>query len=227
MPASSALASPSVTGAHASTASSDWSTIQAALIRVGEHLKHPTRLVLIGSSVGMFYGQVGRMTEDVDVWSPKSKVDLGDIAQACEKAGIHFDPRGYDLPRDGLYLQMVTPGVVHVGKWKSEETMFSSGNLQVVHPPAENIIASKLVRCEAYDLDDIVFLMGRLQVSLEAVRGAISTLSGAARETAEENLVLLELRSELLEQVHAFAEDHSATADRQPAVSPSRRRKGP
>ena len=35
-----------------------------ALMRVGEHLKKPTRLVLIGSSGGMWYGQPGRMTED-------------------------------------------------------------------------------------------------------------------------------------------------------------------
>jgi hypothetical protein len=192
-------------GAHPGPQNNDWRAIQAALMRVGEHLQKPTRLVLIGSSVGMWYGQAGRMTEDVDVWSPKSKVDLADIAQACEKAGIHFDPKGYDVPRDSLYLQMVTPGVVHVGKWKSEESMFRSGNLEVVHPPAENIIASKLVRSEPYDLDDIVYLMSRLDVSMEQVRDAVSTLAGSARERAEENIVLLELRGNILADVNAFA----------------------
>lgn len=198
------------TGAHAGSQNSDWRSVQAALMRVGEHLRKPTRLVLIGSSVGMWYGQVGRMTEDVDIWSPKSKVDLADIAQACEKSGIHFDPKDYDAPRDSLYLQMVTPGVVHVGKWKSEETMFRSGNLEVVHPPAQNVIASKLVRAEPYDLDDIVFLMGRLSISLDLVREAVSTLAGSARERAEENMVYLELRSDVLADVHEFADRPSA-----------------
>lgn len=182
--------------------SADWHSVREALIRVGQHLQKPTRLVLIGSSVGMWYGQPGRMTEDVDIWAPKTKVDLADIAQACEKAGIHFDPKEYDAPRDGLYLQMVTPGVVHVGKWRSEESMFRSGNLEVVHPPAENIIASKLVRAEPFDLDDIVFLMGRLDISLDQVRGAVSTLAGSARERAEENMVYLELRDDILSDVN-------------------------
>lgn len=192
-------------GAHAGPHNSDWAAVQAALMRVGEHLQKPTRLVLIGSSVGMWYGQAGRMTEDVDVWSPKSKVDLADIAQACEKAGIHFDPKDYDAPRDSLYLQMVTPGVVHVGKWKFEESMFRSGNLEVVHPPAENVIASKLVRAEPFDLDDIVYLMSRLDVSIGQVRGAVATLAGGARERAEENMVFLELRSDILSDVNEFA----------------------
>ena len=187
--------------AHAS----DWRLVQDALIRVGEHLKKPTRLVLIGSSVGMWYGQPGRMTEDVDIWSPKSQVDLADIAQACEKAGIHFDPKEYDAPRDGLYLQMVTPGVVHVGKWKSESMMFRSGNLEVVLPPAEKIIASKLVRAEPFDLDDIVFLMSRLSVSLDQVRGAVATLGESSRERAEENMVFLELRTDILSDVNEVA----------------------
>lgn len=193
------------TGAHTAPRNCDWRAVQEALMRVGEHLKTPTRLVLIGSSVGMWYGQAGRMTEDVDVWSPRSKVDLADIAQACLKAGINFDPKGYDLERGGMYLQMITPGVVHVGKWKTEEAMFTSGKLQVVHPPAENVIASKLVRAAPNDLEDIVFLMSRLDISMDRIRTAVSTLQGLARETADENMVFLQLRAEILRDVNEVA----------------------
>ncbi|MEJ6003696.1 hypothetical protein [Paucibacter soli] len=193
----------------------DWRSVQTALMRVGEFLQKPTRLVLIGSSVGMWYGQPGRMTEDVDIWSPRSEVDLADISQACEKAGIHFDPREYDVPRDGLYLQMVTPGVVNVGKWKSESSMFKSGNLEVVHPPVENVIASKLVRAQPFDIDDIVFLMGRLQVSMTQVRAAVATLPESAREVAEENMIYLEIRDELLADVNEFA-DRATMPKRRP-----------
>lgn len=192
-------------GAHSGSHNSDWRAVQAALMRVGAFLQKPTRLVLIGSSVGMWYGQAGRMTEDVDIWSPQSKVDLADITQACEKAGIHFDPKEYDAPRDGLYLQMVTPGVVNVGKWKTEQAMFTAGNLEVVHPPAENVIASKLVRAEPFDLDDIVYLMSRLSVSMDRVRSAVATMPESARERAEENMVYLELRDDIVTDVNEFA----------------------
>lgn len=142
----------------------------------------------------MFYGQPGRMTEDIDVWSPRSQVDVADLAQACAKAGVGFNPLDLEIQAVGLYIQMITPGIVHVGKWKEDACMFSTGNLQVVHPPAENVIASKLVRGEPYDIEDVVYLMRRLDVSLEQVRGAVATLTGFARERAEENIVFIELQ---------------------------------
>jgi hypothetical protein len=206
----------------------DWAAVQAALTRVGEHLKKPARLVLIGSTVGMWYGQPGRMTEDVDVWSPKSQVDLADIRQACEKAGVVFDPKGEDITGIGLYIQMVTPGVVHVGKWKAEERMFTTGKLEVVHPPAENIVACKLVRAEPHDIDDIVFLISRLNVDMERVRAAVATLSGSARERAEENMVYLDLRAAAIDGANRFLGRTAGTAEKaENASGPKVRRPKP
>lgn len=207
---------------HSHSHSHDWADLQAALIRLGTHLKKPTRLVLIGSSVGMFYGQPGRMTEDVDVWNPKSQVDLADITQACAKAGIAFDPQGDDVSGVGMYLQMVKPGVVHVGKWKSEADMFVCGNLKVVHPPAENIIASKLVRCTDADIEDVVFLMRRLGIGLDAVRAAVDTLSPAAQETAQENMVMLEIHADLAGQAMRFGAGDAAAVKAAPASASTR-----
>jgi hypothetical protein len=187
-----------------STHSHDWKTLESALLRVGEFLQKPARLVLIGSSVGMFYGQPGRMTEDIDVWSPTSRVDLADIAQACEKAGITFDPQGLDVAGDGLYLQMVKPGFCNVGKWKDENFMLHSGKLTVAHPPAEHIVASKLARCTDADLEDIVYLMQRLDISMESVHAAIATLKPRAQEMANENLVMLEVHASLAAQAANF-----------------------
>jgi hypothetical protein len=192
----------------------NWNDMQSALTRLGEHLQKPTRLVLIGSSVGMFYGQPGRMTEDVDVWSPKSKVDIADIIQACHKAGIAFDPREYDKPNEGLYIQMIQPGIVHVGQWKNETQMFTTGNLTVAHPPAQNIIASKLGRCTDTDVEDIVFLMRESSISMDSVREAISTLPQMAKNIASENMVLLEIRLAALSQ-------NSKTLEKAPLVATS------
>ena len=200
--------------------SADWRVVQQALNRVGEHLRKPTRLVLIGSSVGMWYSQPGRMTEDIDVWSPRSEVDMADIMQACEKAGVHFDPQGYDAACDGLYLQMVKPGIVNVGKWRDDEHMFTSGNLTVVHPPAENIIASKLMRAEPSDLEDVVFLMARLNVTMDRIQAAVSTLPGLARETAEENMVYLTLHQDILKEVSSMASKEAARSESTRSSSP-------
>lgn len=204
-----------------STTHSDWPSVQSALMRLGQHLKNPTRLVLIGSAVGMFYGQPGRMTEDVDVWSPKSEVDLADLRQACEKAGLAFDPQGIDVSELGLYIQLVKPGLVHVGKWRVEEQMFRAGQLEVVHPPPANIIASKLVRAEPHDIDDIVFLMARLQVTISEVEEAIATFPTAVRERTEENLVFLHLAQAAISGAATFLEEPAATPA--PAARRSRR----
>jgi hypothetical protein len=201
---------------------SDWQAVQGALFRLGQHLKNPTRLVLIGSAVGMFYGQPGRMTEDVDVWSPKSEVDLADLRQACEKAGLTFDPQGVDVSEVGLYIQMVKPGIVHVGKWRSEELMFRAGQLEVVHPPAAHVMASKLVRAEAHDIDDIVFLMQRLHVTLAEVREAAATFPAAVRERTEENIIFLELAQSAIDGAAAFLKDAQPEA---PAPTPRRSRR--
>lgn len=207
-------------------------------MRVGEHLKKPTRLVLIGSSVGMFYGQSGRMTEDIDCWGPKSQVDLADITQACRETGLEFDPQGFDVSGVGLYLQMVKSGIVHVGKWdgaQSEEAMFTSGNLTVTHPPVANIIASKMVRCSDADISDSVFLMKRFQVDLDAVSKVLTTMSHQAGEMASENMVLLEIHVDIAKQVqgfdsrrgHELPNDESGKSTEKPEVVSTPRRRRP
>jgi hypothetical protein len=200
----------------------DGREIQDALNRIGEHLRKPARLVLIGSCVGMWYGQPGRFTEDIDVWSPRSEVDLADIKQACEKAGVTFNPTEFDKP-EGLYLQMVTPGIVHVGRYRNDVAMYTTGNLTVVHPPAQHIVASKLVRGTASDLEDAIFLMSRCALTMESVGAAIATLPAASRQAAEENLVLLEIHQTALAEAGEFA----ARKNKSPLPAAGARRRAP
>jgi F0F1-type ATP synthase epsilon subunit len=202
------------------THSQDWRSMTEALARLGANLKHPTRLVLIGSSVGMFYGQPGRMTEDIDVWTPKSLVDIADLMQACEQAGIVFDPQGYDVPNGMPYLQMIKPGIVHVGKWTSDEHMMQTGNLTVVHPPVANIIASKLVRCSDSDIEDIIYLMERCSLEMADVRNAVQTLGKSVQENALENMVLLEIHAAAMADVHSTLKA-SASSVGLPAADPA------
>lgn len=170
----------------------DWPEMENVLIRLGDALEEPTTLVVIGSAVCISMGQADRMTMDIDVWRKDSVFDLGVLKRACESANIIFDPKGYDEP-DGVYLQMIDPGIVQLGVFEETALLFRAGNLVVKRPPAENVIASKMVRGEAHDFDDAVFLMKKCRVGLNDISKAIASIDNiVAREIAQENLSLLQ-----------------------------------
>lgn len=163
------------------------------LEKIGSQLKKPARIVLIGSSVGMLHGQPSRMTEDVDVWRPSSVIDEGDLKQACIASGMLFNPTDDMLDHDLPYLQLISPGIVHIGDYKNDLKLYNFGNLEVLHPPIENIIASKLLRAEPRDIEDIIFLRKKFSISYDDIERAISTLPESRIETARENVVYLEV----------------------------------
>lgn len=164
-----------------------WNETEAALTRIGNALQKPAKLTVIGSVISMSMGQAARMTMDVDVWRKASKFDNADLRQACEKAGVDFDPQGY-VTADKLYVQLVDPGIVQLGVFDETETICQYGNLTISRPPIENIIASKMVRGEGKDYDDSVFLMRRCRIDDDQVRQAIESIKDSfSRETAMEN----------------------------------------
>ncbi len=61
----------------------------------------------------------------------------------------------------------------------------------VVAPPARSIIASKLLRANARDLEDRIWLMGSHAIAAEDIRRAIAALPNTVRQEAKENFVLL------------------------------------
>jgi hypothetical protein len=67
------------------------------------------------------------------------------------------------------------------------------GRLQLYRPPAENLIAAKLLRAEPKDLSDIRFLLSRFRPELARIRKIIAEFTGPARERATENLVYLDV----------------------------------
>ena len=166
--------------------------LENILNKLGDSLEKPASLLLIGSAVGIHMGQTGRFTSDIDVWLDGSDFDRADLARACAKAGVAFDPKGYETP-EGAYLQIVGKGIVDIGSYKTERKMLRTGNLTVSSPPIENIVASKLLRASDKDMDDIVFLMATTATSLDEVARAIETLDEKHIATARENLGLVEL----------------------------------
>ncbi|RMG29440.1 MAG: hypothetical protein D6732_17590 [Methanobacteriota archaeon] len=171
--------------------------------RISRHLTQETTLVIIGSGVGIICNQTGRdATKDIDVWMKTSNFDYLDVKQACEKEGIPFDPIEIEEP-DKLYLQIVREGICQVGDYDVAESirLMRIGSLSVIAPPAENIIASKMVRASDTDIQDSIFIYRHFGVSMEDIENAIDTFSDASKaEIARENLVLLRASLGLLNE---------------------------
>jgi hypothetical protein len=67
------------------------------------------------------------------------------------------------------------------------------GRLMLYRPPVENLIASKLVRGDARDVEDVIFLANKYRPSLAAVRSIAETFHNPGRRQVLKNLVYLDL----------------------------------
>jgi len=165
------------------------------LAEIGEHLQDANKTAefcVIGGVACMLQGQEGRTSMDCDVWLPRSKFNPKAVEEAALKAGIDFNPMDADPSRP--YIQVITPGIVQVGKFDEAQDLAKSGGLTITAPPTENLIASKLRRADAKDLSDIAFLLSRnTGVSRADVEGAIQTMPSAQRAETKEALVYLDV----------------------------------
>lgn len=161
--------------------------IAACLDRSGT----PIRLCLIGSVACVFGGMAARTSRDLDVWKPASDYDLLELRRAVEAAGLAFDPKT-TLDPDKPYVQLVEPGPTQVGTFEPV-LVEKIGRLMIYRPPVENLIASKLVRGDARDVEDVIFLASKYQTALAAVRGVAETFVDPGRRQALENLVYLKI----------------------------------
>ena len=149
------------------------------------------RLCLIGSAACLFGGMEGRTSGDLDIWKPASDYDRLELKTAAAKAGLLFDPRT-TLEPDTPYLQLVEPGLTQLGPFEPL-LVERLGRLQIYRPPAENLVAAKLIRAEPKDLGDIRFLVSRHRPDLQRVRQIIAGFDHPARQRASENLVYLDV----------------------------------
>lgn len=167
--------------------------IEDLFARLGKELSSPVSLCIFGSTPAILTGQPDRQTQDIDVWQPKSAYDAADLRRACERAGVLYDPRG-EVAADDVYIQFVRPGIVTLPDDFETETIGRYGALTVVMPAPVVLAAAKLVRASEIDIDDVVWWVRHRGISIEQMENAVRALpSPRARETAGENLVLVEL----------------------------------
>lgn len=151
----------------------------------------PVRLCLIGSVACVFGGMAARTTRDLDVWKPASDYDLAELKQAVEAAGLSFDPKS-TLDPDKPYVQLVERGPTQVGQF---EPVFMErlGRLHLYRPPVGHLIASKLVRGDDADIEDVVFLISKYQPARAEILAVIESFSEPGRTQALENLIYFDV----------------------------------
>lgn len=167
------------------------------LHEISSNLHDVTELCLMGSATNVFEGQEARMTIDLDVWRRRSKFNPADLQAAVEKAGLLYNPTDYIEP-DRPYLQIVEPGVAHCGEFTAAEQLLpGEGKLKLTRPPIANLIAAKLCRASARDIEDIGFLVRKFpDVTRSDVERALRTFPPQLRANARENLVFFSLQKE-------------------------------
>jgi hypothetical protein len=163
------------------------------LSRLGDNLRRPATLCLIGSAPAILSGQPARQTADIDLWHRGSEYDSGDLEQACRAAGLLFNPLG-ELDQEASYIQIVRPGVVQLPANFTVETLGRWGKLTVTMPSPALIVAAKLVRGSDLDMQDAVWWTQQRRIPIEDIEKAIADLPVEGdRETASENLAVLRL----------------------------------
>jgi hypothetical protein len=151
----------------------------------------PVKVCLIGAAPCILEAMPGRASHDLDVWMPESDFDRLELKQAAESAGLLFDPRG-PLEPDKPYLQLIIPGPTQVGDFTP--VLWSRlGRLHIYRPPWPHLIASKLVRGDERDVDDILFMAGKQKVSQTEVAACADGMPSPAREQLLENLIYLSI----------------------------------
>ena len=166
----------------------------ALLERIAEALPvsgPPVRLCLVGSAACLLEAMPGRASRDLEGWQTGSDFDCLELKRAVEAAGLLFDPRETLAPSQP-YVQIITPGPSQTGSF-TPVLWARMGRLHIHLPPWPNLIASKLVRGDERDVEDVLFLAGKFLVTADAVKACADTLPEPARQQVLENLIYLQI----------------------------------
>ena len=172
----------------------DAQTVLAYFERLDPLVRSGTVLHVIGGSAVVQLGAQIRVTADIDVALPYSKLELTEFVKASAKAGFPVDPSfGYQ----GAYVELVKPLMLTLPRPASEEScieLFKGVNLTVRTSSPADLVASKLYRYSSQDQEDIQFLMGTGGMTIDSVRESVQRLPERFCDDVliRENLINLE-----------------------------------
>ena len=140
-----------------------------------------TELFVIGGSAVALLGAKIRVTADIDVALPYSKMDMAGFVEASDKAGLPVDPA---LGYQGVYVETIKPLMLTlpVPVEGQQIVLFTGKNLTVKTCSAADLVASKLYRCGEQDMEDIQFLVQACGVTFEQIRESVSRLPPRFRD---------------------------------------------
>jgi hypothetical protein len=169
--------------------------LETVLAEIGRRLTTPTTICVVGSAAAILLGQAERQTPDIDIWGPESDFDAGELKQACEQAGLLFDPKG-ELDPDDAYLQILRPGITMFPEHFRVEKLGRFGNLTLMMPPPAMMVAIKLARGLDSDLEDVAWWVRERNLTSDDIEAAIPLIPQPENQVAaRENLIFVSLTS--------------------------------
>lgn len=148
---------------------------------IDQCLRRKTVLVVYGSAAFILLDEIGRASLDIDVAGPYSRVEMGDLKSAAEKAGLPVNP-SEDATCD--HIEWIGPArlclphphpMTEIVLWRGRKL-----TLKTVSPA--QLVASKLIRYDEIDQSDIRFLCVQFRLRFSAVAAAAKTLPPAFRD---------------------------------------------
>jgi hypothetical protein len=171
----------------------DGKALHEVLARLGDALAIQATICLVGDAPGILLDQPDRTTDGLDAWGAASSFDPADLADACHACGVRYNPLDGEQP-GSPYLRVDGPNAVRLPGRFDVELIWRYGNLSVTMPDAAMLVASKLVRGEAMDVRDVVWLQMQQGLGADAIRAAVDALPDpAARLRAKGNLFVIDL----------------------------------
>ena len=161
------------------------------LERIDAELKHTAMLYIYGSAPCILLDEPDRTSLDIDVASPYSDANYGDIAQAAKKAGIPINPEGDSSSNHIEWIQALRLCLPEPRPKKSM-TLWQGEKLTIKSAPVPELIASKLIRYDEIDQGDIQYLCAQSPVAFPDIKDAVERLPPPFNEDA---LVLENLKN--------------------------------
>lgn len=164
-------------------------TANEYFVRLDPLVRAGTELFVIGGAAIALLGAKIRVTADIDVVLPYSKIDMANFIDASNKVGLPVDPAmGYQ----GIYVETIKPLMLTLPTPVEGQqiVLFSGSNLTVRTCSASDLAASKLYRCGEQDLEDIQFLVQACGVTFDQIAESVSRLPQRFRDDVlvQENL---------------------------------------
>ncbi|MCX7771005.1 MAG: hypothetical protein N2202_07995 [Proteobacteria bacterium] len=160
---------------------------------ISENIDGKIVLTVIGVATCILIDHPDRITKDIDIWLPLSKIkSMEELEKACKKASITLKKEDNET----LGIRLIPEDALDLGKFKENECIecYRSENLTVRIIPPQNMIASYLTRIDEEKLSDCVFMIRKFRLNKEMIKEAIMTISRKEDRTiAMDNLALIEI----------------------------------